>query len=166
MGARKYFRRPDARDTLMPPIAPNPERRARWRNDWLSSIEELANLDMQRATWLNLTNANPHYSYIEYLECYFTDLCLSDGYAARVADGFLSSDEAAAASQLHSLLDRYKPPTDEFDRQAILQDPRWLQVVSAAKVAQAMLATMLNDPEERKSLLIPSEYAFAAARPV
>lgn len=121
---------------------------------------------MQRATWLNLTNANPHYSYIEYLECYFTDLCLSDGYAARVADGFLSSDEAAAASQFHSLLDRYKPPTDEFDRQAILQDPRWLGVVSAAKATQALLATMINDPEERASLLTPSEFAFAAARPV
>jgi hypothetical protein len=142
------------------------ELRANWRADWLSSIQELADLEMQRATWLNPHNDNLHYSFVEYVGVYFDDLLLgaaNGGYAARIAEGLLSDEEAAAASTLHALLDRYEAPIDDYDHRAILEDPAWHRVVGAAREAQASLSTIVVQPEERASLLLPSEYAIAAA---
>lgn len=60
---------------MTPPTA-TAEQRANWRSNWLSSIQELADLEMQRATWLNPHNGNPHYSFVEYIEVYFDDLAV------------------------------------------------------------------------------------------
>lgn len=142
------------------------EVRANWRANWLSSIQELADLEMQRATWLNPHNDNPHYSFVEYVEVYFDDLLFGDasgGYAAAIAEGLLSEEEAAAASTLHALLDRYKAPTDDYDHRAILEDPAWHRVVGAARETQASLSTIIVQPEERASLLLPTVHAIAAA---
>ena len=150
----------------MPLTAGHSEYRATWRGDWLSSIQELADLAMQRATWLNPQCENRHYSFVEYVECYFTDLLLREeegGYPARLADNLLSPEEAAAASQLHIVFSNYRPPTDRFDHRAILEDPEWLCVVEAAQAAQALLATMIARPEERERLLKTSVHAFTGA---
>jgi len=150
----------------MTPTTATAELRANWRSNWLSSIQELANLEMQRATWLNPHSGNPHYSFVEFIEVYFDDLALGDadgGYAARVAEGLLSGDEAAAASRLHTLLDLYESPTDDYDHRVILEDPAWHNVVGAAQEAQASLSAMIIQPEERASLILPSEHAVAAA---
>ena len=32
------------------------------RTQWLHALTELADLDLQRRTWLDLTNKNPHWS--------------------------------------------------------------------------------------------------------
>lgn len=151
---------------MTPPTA-TAEQRANWRSNWLSSIQELADLEMQRATWLNPHNGNPHYSFVEYIEVYFDDLALGDvggGYAARVAEGLLSDEEAAAASRLHALLDRYESPTDDYDHLAILEDPAWHHVVGAAREAQASLSTIIVQPEERASLLLPSRVCHRGSR--
>lgn len=150
---------------MTPPTA-SAELRTNWRANWLTSIQELADLEMQRATWLSPHNGNPHYSFVEYIEVYFDDLLLGNvdgGYAARVAEGLLSDEEAAAAAKLHTILDRYESPTDDCDHSAILEDPAWHRVVGAAREAQASLSTMIVQPEERASLLLPSEHAIAAA---
>lgn len=142
------------------------ELRTNWRASWLSSIQEIADLEMQRATWLNPHNGNPHYSFVEYIEVYFDDLALGDvggGYAARIAEGLLSDEEAAAASRLHALLDRYESPTDDYDHRAILEDPEWHRVVGAVREVQASLSAIIVQPEERARLLLPSEHAVAAA---
>lgn len=150
---------------MTPPTA-TAELRANWRHNWLSSIQELADLEMQRATWLNPHNGNPHYSFVEYIEVYFDDLLLGNvdgGYAARVEEGLLSDEEAAAAAGLHAILVRYESPTDDYDHSAILEDPAWHRVVGAAREAQTSLSTMIDQPEERASLQLPSEHAIAAA---
>ncbi|MBE0579128.1 hypothetical protein [Devosia sp.] len=150
----------------MPPPSGDTERRASWRLNWLSSIQELADVGMQRTTWLNAHSGNRHYSFVEYVESYFSDLALSKddgGYPARIADNLLSQDEAAAVSHFHILFDNYEPRTDRFDHHDILADPNWHRVVEAAQAAQALLATMIDHPGERESLLRPSVHALAAA---
>ena len=150
----------------MPPSSGDTEFRASWRASWLSSIQELADMGMQRSTWLNPQSGNRHYSFVEYVESYFSDLALSKddgGYPRRIADNLLSQEEAAAVSHFHVLFDSYKPRTDRFDHQDILEDPNWHRVVEAAQAAQARLATMIDHPEERESLLLPSVHALAAA---
>lgn len=142
------------------------ELRARWRSSWLYSIQELSDLEMQRATWLNPHNDNPHYSFVEYVEAYLDDLALGDangGYAACVAEGLMSEEEAAAALKLHALLERYEPPTDRYDHHTILEDPEWHYIVSAAEEAKASLLSIIVQPHERAILLRPSEHALVAA---
>lgn len=145
------------------------ELRVNWRANWLSAIQQLADVDMQRATWLNPRSGNPHFSFVEYVECYFGDLLLGEqdgSYAARVEQGLLSAAEATVVSEFHSALDRYEPPNgDDYDHQAILDDPAWHGVVEAAKEAQHRLARLLEEPTERARLLKASEHAIAAARP-
>lgn len=148
------------------PPSGDTEFRAAWRASWLSSIQELADMGMQRSTWLNPQSENRHYSFVEYVEGYFSDLALSKddgGYPARIADSLLSQEEAAAVSHFHVLFDSYEPRTDRFDHQDILEDPRWHRVVEAAQAAQARLATMIDHPAERENLLLPSVHALAAA---
>lgn len=142
------------------------EQRTNWRANWLASIQELTDLEMQRATWLNPDNGNPHYSFIEYITVYFDDLLLGEtngGYSARMAEGLLSEREADAASRLHLLLDDYKSPTDDYDHHAILADPAWHRVVATAQEAQAVLASLIAQPDEKIYLLQASEHAIAAA---
>lgn len=150
----------------MQSLSGDPDVRATWRANWLSSIQELADLGMQRATWLNPHSGNPHYSFVEYVESYFSDLALAKdwgGYAARIKEHLLSQDEAAAVSQLHAVFESYEPPADWFDHHSILEDPKWLRVVDAAQAAQARLATIIDDPLERESLLRPSVHGPTAA---
>jgi hypothetical protein len=150
----------------MLPSVGHAEFRATWRTNWLSSIQELADLDMQRATWLNPHGKNPHFSFVEYVTCYFDDLRFGEeegGYAARIADNLLSQEEAAAVSEFHTLFNNYKSPTHDYDHCAILQDPEWLRVVAAARAAQALLAIMIDRLEERESLLEASVHALATA---
>jgi len=150
----------------MSSLSDDTEYRATWRANWLRSIQELADLEMQRATWLNPHSGNVHYSFVEYVESYFSDLALakdSGGYPARIAENLLSEEEAAAVCRFHVLFDSYKPPTDWYDHDAILEDPKWLDVVDAAQTAQARLATIINDLIEKQSLLQASVHAFAAA---
>lgn len=50
-----------------------------WRIRWLDSLLELSDLKLQQR-WLDKTNLNPHWSYIEFCCCYFDDLNLTEGY--------------------------------------------------------------------------------------
>ena len=44
-------------------------------------------------------------------------------------------------------------PYEQDNERAILSDPAWLEVVGAAKRAQAALASLIHDPHERDLLL-------------
>jgi hypothetical protein len=134
----------------------NQESRRNWRTKWLSSIQEFADDDTQRRLWLDLTNTNPHFSFVEYFCCYFDDLGLSDGgYQWALEQGFVSEREVSAVTGFHEIADAYDSPTDDHDHQAILADPKWAEVVAAAKEAQAELLGLIDDPHERRLLVEP-----------
>jgi hypothetical protein len=126
--------------------------RKAWRKAWLGSIQEIADLDKQQRMWLDVTNTNPHYSPIEYLACYFDDLGLSNRkYIWAVGEGLLTHSESEAVAEFHSCLDAFTHP-DLYDHAAVLDDPEWLEVVSAARSAQSALLNLIDDPAERRTL--------------
>ena len=140
----------------MKPMTANEQLRHNWRRNWLGSLQEFADDEAQRRLWLNPTNTNPHFSFVEYFCCYFDDLGLSDGgYDWAVTEGLVSPDEVEAVANFHQIADAYEGPTDDFDHEAILADPKWGEVVVAAKQAQAALVRLINDPHERRLLVEP-----------
>ena len=138
--------------------------RESWRAHWLGSIEEISDIAMQRATWLNPSNGNPHYSYVEYRCSYFDDLHLDEGYDTLIEEGFVTTAEAGAVSEFHALLSAHEPPTgDQYDHQAILADPNWLAVTQAGRAAADRLEPLLTDPREISHLRETSPSALQAA---
>jgi hypothetical protein len=140
--------------------------RRNWRLQWLSSIEEFTNIEIQRQAWLNASNANPHYSYVEYRCCYFDDLGLSrdQGYATCLANGLVSEDEVKAVLGFHQALSNYMPPPGEgFEGQRILADPFWEAVVEAAKASREELLRILTSPQEINALTTIAPSAVNAA---
>jgi hypothetical protein len=141
--------------------------RADWRLSWLGCIRELADLQEQRATWLNRENGNPHYSYVECCCSYFDDLSLGepDSYFMRMAEGIVGREEVAAVAQLHALLSAYSPPgDDDGDHSAILSDPGWQAITEEARRAIDRLSALLSEPEELRALLQPSAEGLRASR--
>ena len=150
-------------------MAANEELRRNWRRNWLRSIHEFADLDTQRRLWLHPTARNPHYTFLEYICSYFDDLAVfddsvsGDAYATAREQGLVSAEEVAAVEAFHAILDAYEAPgKDDYDHEAILKDPKWGEVVAAARSAQSALLPLIHDPEERRALTEISVHAVQA----
>ena len=130
------------------------ETRRHWRLRWLSSIQEYADDHTQHRLWLDHTNLNPHWTFVELYSCYFDDLNLGDGggYDWAIDDGLVSAQEARTLAAFHSAADTYNSPTDDYDHPAILADPKWQAVVAKARWGQHMLLDLIDDAEERDAL--------------
>lgn len=129
------------------------ELRRNWRTRWLGSIQKFADYEEQRRRWLDPTNANPAFNFVEYFCSYFDDLDLSDGgYVSAENEGWVSSDEVAAVTSFHAIADAYESPTDDYDHQAVLSDPKWADVVAAAQHARIALLSLVTEPDERRLL--------------
>ena len=140
------------------------DRRRNWRSSWLGSIQEFADEGTQRRAWLNPNNSNPHYSFVELMCCYFDDLALCDGYQLALEEGLVSADEVAVVAEFHVIADTYNSPKSDYGQDAILGDPKWVEVVAAAKRAQTALLALIDDPSERSELTQPGPFAIAAAQ--
>lgn len=111
-----------------------------WRLLWLSSIQEVANYELQRATWLNPNHGNPHWSFVELVQSYFEQFDLRNGYGYALRSGIVSESEATAVGAFHAALANYKAPGgSDHDHGAILADPRWRAVVDEAIKAEREL---------------------------
>jgi hypothetical protein len=117
-----------------------------WRILWLDSLWQLGSLELQRATWLNSENGNPHWSFVEFCESYFEQFDLRNGYAYAIRNGIVSKAEAEAVREFHEALARYQAPGgDDFAHVAILEDPKWHAVVElAASAAERVLGLSFN----------------------
>jgi hypothetical protein len=137
------------------------DQRRHWRLMWLSSIQAFSDSETQRTRWLDPSERNPHFSFVECMCSYFDDAYLGedDAYEKRLAAGKLSKEEVAAVAEFHAIAERYKSPTgNDWDVQAILQDAEWQTVVDAAKRAQERLLPMLTDSPERDALTQPLDW--------
>ncbi|MFT5064820.1 MAG: hypothetical protein ACJAXK_000453 [Yoonia sp.] len=105
-----------------------------WRDQWLSSIQEFADIETQNRMWLDRSNTNPHWSFTELMCCYFDDLRLTD-YSAALSEGMVTHKEVAAVANFHQMAINYQSPTNEYDFDRILADPKWLDVIAAALAA-------------------------------
>jgi hypothetical protein len=104
------------------------------RRNWLCALEEIADLELQRRTWVDPTNTNnPHWSYIEFICSYPSSEELADA----PKKGYLSLREAEILTDFRRILVSHKPPAgDAWDNEAVLNDPAWHQVVAAARNAK------------------------------
>jgi len=128
--------------------------RHRWRLNWLCQIHNFADYEQQRERWFDPNEPSPYWCFGEFICCYFDELALNDcdgGYARMLGLGFLTEAEIAAVAEFHRLFDQYDSPgNDDFDDEAVFNDPAWREVVAAAQRAQEKLLPLLDDPEERK----------------
>ena len=133
------------------------ELRRHLRSQLFSSVAELADLEFQRATWLDPDIQNPHYSFVEFVECFYdvaAGTYTADDRDAKNAplshlldNGHISQAERDAIWPLHVALRRYVSP-DCHNHEAILRDPKWLDVCAVARQARSALAALVSDPHE------------------
>lgn len=80
---------------------------------------------------------------------YFDDLLCDLPYSHYIEIGWLSQQEYEALMDWHGALDRYQAPNnDDHDREAILADKDWLEIVKAGEKAKEKLASMLGEEEK------------------
>jgi hypothetical protein len=152
--------------------------RQNWRRNWLSSIQEFADFDTQKRRWLDIDEPSPHFSFVEYMSSYFDDLGFSedpgyksiqdfidagnDGelysytYTQALNTGLVNELEVAAVAQFHKMADAYETPDDDgghSNEELVLSDPKWFEVVVAAKQTQSNLIKIINDPQELNILI-------------
>ena len=128
------------------------ELRRNWRQNWLNSIQEHADVGEQHRRWLDVTEPSPHFQYWEYYGCYFDDLCLGDlGYRWALDEGLVNAQEVEAVTKFHALAEAYDPAYGN-DANAVLADPKWLAITAAAQDARAALLNFIQDPQERSLL--------------
>jgi hypothetical protein len=126
------------------------ERRPMWRVQWLSTIHEFSDQETQRRHWLNLGDGSEMSSFDELYCVYFDDLGFWRGAAVLVEEGYLSAGEAAAVEPLHAAAERYSRAGQSDEE--IIADPKWAEVVAAAKCARAALLVLLSSPNELEAL--------------
>jgi hypothetical protein len=112
------------------------ELRELWRVRWKASIEELTSLEHQRETWLDAAKPSVHYTFVEFMCCYFDDLLCGLSYSQIVENGYVSEQEMAILIEWHNALDGYNSPqNDDYDDATILNDPKWLRIVALGAIA-------------------------------
>lgn len=123
-----------------------------WRKTWLNCLNELTSLKLQKELWLDLTNTNPHNSFVEVMCCYFDDLGIDCNYKLSLSKKWISKNELEIISSWHRLLDKYdSPANDDYDVKAILNDTKWQTIVEEGRKAKIELSKLLNQ-EERQIL--------------
>ena len=78
---------------------------ALWRVRWKASVEELTSLEHQRKTWLDAEKPSVHYTYVEFMCCYFDDLLCGMSYNQLAVNGYVSEQEKAVVIEWHTALD-------------------------------------------------------------
>ncbi len=121
-----------------------------WRNRWLCCINELTSLELQRKSWLDKSNTNPHWSFVEFMCSYFDDLGIDNNYKDQLKEGWISKSEFEIFQSWHGLLDKYDSPKgDDYDVKAIIEDKDWQLIVKEGKKAKLVLSKTLSKGENQ-----------------
>ncbi|HPF92135.1 MAG TPA: hypothetical protein PLL57_15850 [Flavobacteriales bacterium] len=115
---------------------------------WLGTLAELTNIDLQRRSWLDTEGQNPHWSFCEFMNCYFGCFGIEGTYHRFIQDGVVSTAEYEIVKDWHQALSSYKAPKDDdYNHQAILNDPAWLALVAEGEAARRRLEELLTNDE-------------------
>ncbi|WP_223649856.1 hypothetical protein [Hymenobacter psoromatis] len=124
------------------------ELREMWRVRWKSSIEELTSIEYQRKTWMDAAKPSVHYTYVEFMCCYFDDLIFGSDYKLLIQDKWVSKQEVAILSEWHNALDKYSAPlNDDYNDAAILNDPDWIRIAALGAEAWNKLQLLWAESE-------------------
>ncbi|MFV1884399.1 MAG: hypothetical protein ACMZ7B_07925 [Balneola sp.] len=128
-----------------------PDEKDMWRENWLDSINELTDFELQKKSWLNKKNKNPHWSFIEFISCYFDDLLIEDfGYEHFLEKKWLTREEYLSIKNWHEELSNYKSPkNDDYNHQAILSDKDWKRIVLLGFNSKEALYKLISEEEKR-----------------
>ena len=119
-----------------------------WRNRWLSCINELTSLKLQRESWLDKENSNPHWSFVEFMCSYFDDLGIDNNYEYLLNKNWISKNEFETIKNWHELLDKYNSPkNDDYNHKSIIEDKDWQLIIRAGQEAINELNKGLNKNE-------------------
>ena len=126
-----------------------------WRQKWLYSINELTSLDLQTNSWLNLSNKNPHWTFIEFMCSYFDDLANKENYVAQLDKGWITKEESEVVKVWHDALDKYEAPNkDDYDNKSVLNDPKWLDTMRLGIIAKNKLLDIISIKEKRYLFIV------------
>jgi len=129
-----------------------------FRERWLDCINELTSLELQKKSWLNINNTNPHWSFVEFYSSYFDNLFTGYDYEEYIHQNWLTKQEFEIIKDWHEALHKYDSPSNkDWDVEAILNDAKWLEIVKMGEKAKNKLATVL-DEKEKKYLLEEIDY--------
>jgi len=120
-----------------------------WRERWLSCINELTSLDLQRKSWLDNTHSNPHWTFVEFMCSYFDDLAIDENYKYQLDKDWVTNNEFEIIEDWHNALDKYNSSKNDYDNEAILNDPEWLKILQIGVATRNNLAKILNDTEKQ-----------------
>ncbi len=121
-----------------------------WRQRWLHCINQLTSLELQKASWLDMTHSNPHWSFIEFMCCYFDELFIDDNYKYPLDKSLVTQKEYDIIKDWHEEIDKYSAPkNDDYNNQAILNDPKWLDILQSGVNVRNKLAETLNESEKQ-----------------
>jgi hypothetical protein len=110
----------------------------------------LTSFDLQKISWLDKTHTNPHWSFVEFICSYFDDLAIDDNYKYQLDKGWVTKVEFEIIKNWHIALDNYKSPkNDDYDNEAILNDPKWLEIFKIGVKMRNELAKTLNETERQ-----------------
>jgi len=119
-----------------------------WRERWLRCINELTSLDLQKKSWLDKNHSNPHWSFVEFMCSYFDDLVIDDNYKYQLDNGWVAKKEFEIIEDWHIALDKYNS-LNNGDNEAILNDPKWVEILRIGVVIRNELAKTLNESERQ-----------------
>ena len=127
----------------------NPSTKQLWRKEWLSSINELTSLELQKQSWQDESNTtNPHWSYVEFRCAYFDDLSIESHYETPLKEKWVTQIEVDIISDWHSALKSYSAPNnDDYNHQAIVQDLKWNEIIELGMEAKKKLSEVINNEE-------------------
>ena len=121
-----------------------------WRESWLSCINQLTSFDLQKTSWLDRSHSNPHWSFVEFMCGYFDGLSLDDNYLIPLENGWVTTREFEIIKDWHKKLDEYhSPKNDDYDNEAVLNDPKWIEILQTGVSVRNKLAEILDGVEKQ-----------------
>ena len=121
-----------------------------WREKWLFYINELTSLKLQKKSWLDKTQTNPHWSFVEFMCSYFDDLSIDDNYKYQLDKRWLTKKEFEIIKNWHIALDNYNSPKDDnYDNEVIVNDPNWIEISQLGFATRDELTKVLNESERQ-----------------
>ena len=121
-----------------------------WRNRWLSCLNELTSIELQQKSWMNKSNTNPHWSFVEFMCSYFDDLGIENQYEYQLKENWVTQNEFEIIQKWHDSLDKYDSPTnDDYEVVEILKDKKWQMIIVEGKKATTELSKFLNNTEKQ-----------------
>ena len=121
-----------------------------WRSRWLSCLNELTSIELQKKSWVDKSNTNPHWSFVEFMCSYFDDLAIDNQYEYPLTENWITKNEFEIIKKWHGLLDKYDSPSnDNYDVVNILEDRKWQLIVEEGQKAKIELSKIISNSEKQ-----------------